>query len=410
VKIKPNNRDKITTFLKSNPLGLGAINISEALKIDIRSIQRSLLDLKKNRIIKSVGQAQNTIYQTTENDMIPYDDNFFSQLSKAEFLFTKVELEKIDRMAKLGPRTIELDTFNSRIYERLIIDLSWSSSFLEGNTYSLLETENLILNNKSLSNKDLKETQMILNHKDAIKLLVHSKNQIQINESTLKSVHALLSEGLLANRKSQGTLRKIPVGIEGTRYVPLDIPQIIQDEFTKLIRIANQIKHPVEQSFFIFIAVPYLQAFEDLNKRTARVSCNIPLLANNYIPISFLNVDREDYFKSLKQIYEYNQFTDMKNLFLKCYLFSIEKYKYIKQNLVTPSATFIKYRNEIKSAIYDIVDENNLLKKLKLAKVPANERLHVLKIIKDELESLHIENLIRFGLSPVQFKKWKKKY
>lgn len=139
----------------------------------------------------------------------------------------------------LGKRTgatVDLETYNSKIYERLITDLSWSSSHLAGNTYSLLETEQLTLKNIEAVDKDLIETQMILNHKEAIKFITFNKKSIGLNAYTINSVHALLSENLISSPHAQGTIRKIPVGIEGTRYLPLDIPQKIESEFDRLLR------------------------------------------------------------------------------------------------------------------------------------------------------------------------------
>jgi Fic family protein len=174
-----------------------------------------------------------------------------------------------------------------QLFDRLLIDLSWNSSRLEGNTYSLLETMRLLEVGKAAQGKDLKETQMILNHKAAIEFLINL-SEVKVNRYTLLSLHTLLSDNLMSDPTASGRLRFIPVGIAKSAYQPSAIPQVIEECFDLLIKKANKINDPFEQAFFLMVQIPYLQPFDDVNKRTSRLAANIPLLQKNLCPLSFM--------------------------------------------------------------------------------------------------------------------------
>lgn len=403
---KNKNRDKIATLIEKNTLGLSAKVISEKLGIQIRTVQRALKDLELERLIKAEGQGPARTYKSLGYLPVQYNPDFLENIVKLK-VFSKLELQKLDQLAKNTGETIALETYSAQIFERLIIDLSWSSSSLEGNTYSLLETEKLILNDEVSSKRSETETQMILNHKEAIKFLIYGKKKLNLSSHSLKSVHALLSQGLLSNPAAEGALRKIPVGIEGTRYLPLDIPQQIEDEFQKFFKICGKIKHPVLQSFLILAFIPYLQPFEDLNKRTSRIACNIPLIINNYVPISFLNIKRAEYLSALKMVYEFNDFEELKQVFLKSYIYAVEQYRYVKKTLKKPDPLGIKYRDLIKTIIHDIITQKRKLESKDLVEVKTIHRAKVKNIVKGELDSVHAENIVRFNITAKQFRAWK---
>ncbi|MGZ3779600.1 MAG: Fic family protein [Pseudobdellovibrionaceae bacterium] len=385
---------------------MSSSEISKKTGLLKRSTLRLISGLLDEKILVKQGQARNTIYKLNELLPVGYN-NFFLKNLVSTNIFTKNELKKIDLLGKRTGETIELETYNSKIYERLIIDLSWSSSHLEGNTYSILETEQLILKNIEGENKNLAETQMILNHKEAIKFITFNKKSIGLNAYTIKSVHALLSENLISNSSAQGRIRNIPVGIEGTRYLPLDIPQKIETEFESLLIEIKKIKNPITQAFILFVFLPYLQPFEDLNKRTSRVCCNVPLLIENYVPISFLNIERDEYLTALKAVYEFNRIDEMKTVFLKAYKYSVEKYRFIKQTIRTPTKFEIKFRAEIKESVHNCVKNKVDPKKLRFPGLTKLERDQLRQIIFSELTTLHEENLIRFNLKLSEFKNWK---
>ena len=172
-------------------------------------------------------------------------------------------------------------TFAQNILDRLLIDLSWASSRLEGNTYSRIDTERLIRDGEAAEGKDAIETQMILNHKAAIEFLVHGVDQHGLDASTVISLHALLSDGLLADPMACGRLRRRAVDIGGSVYRPMALPQRVEELFGMVLAMAAQIADPFEQAFFLTVHLPYLQPFEDVNKRVSRLAANIPLIKAN---------------------------------------------------------------------------------------------------------------------------------
>ena len=168
-------------------------------------------------------------------------------------------------------------TYAKQILNRLLIDLSWNSSRLEGNTYSLLDTKRLIDFGEEAEGKERLEAQMILNHKDAIEFLVSSAADIGFNRYTILNLHAMLANNLLPDEAAAGRLRHIAVGIEKSAFHPLEIPAVIEESFDQILATAAAIKDPFEQAFFAMVQLPYLQPFDDVNKRVSRLAANIPL-------------------------------------------------------------------------------------------------------------------------------------
>jgi hypothetical protein len=193
-------------------------------------------------------------------------------------------------------------TYARDILSRLLIDLSWSSSSLEGNTYSLLDTRELIERGTVAPGKDAKETQMILNHKAAIELLVESAEEVGVDRHTLTNLHALLAENLLDNPRDAGRLRERPIAIGASTHILTAIPQLIEECFALLLDKAAAINDPFEQSFLLVAQLPYLQPFVDANKRTSRLAANISLIESNLVPLSFIDVPERVYVDGLTGI------------------------------------------------------------------------------------------------------------
>jgi Fic family protein len=186
-------------------------------------------------------------------------------------------------------------TYARGILNRLLIDLSWASSRLEGNTYNRLDTQNLIQFGQAAKGKDLHETQMILNHKAAIEMLIQEADLIGFNPFTFLNLHSILSENLLPDQNAGGRLRRRPVDISGSVFHPVAMPQVLEDCFYLLLQKAASIPDPFEQAFFVMVQLPYLQPFEDVNKRVSRLGANIPFIQNNLCPISFIDVPEQAY-------------------------------------------------------------------------------------------------------------------
>ena len=198
-------------------------------------------------------------------------------------------------------------TYAKQILNRLLIDLAWNSSRLEGNTYSLLDTKRLIELGEEAEGRAHLEAQMILNHKDAIEFLVSAADEIGFNRYTILNLHALLANNLLADPTAAGRLRYIAVGIERSTFHPLEVPQLIEECFDQILATAAAIADPFEQAFFIMVQLPYLQPFDDVNKRVSRLAANIPLIKGNLSPLSFADVPRRTYTEAVLGIYELQQ-------------------------------------------------------------------------------------------------------
>jgi hypothetical protein len=210
-------------------------------------------------------------------------------------------------------------TFARDILNRLLIDLSWASSRLEGNTYSRLDTERLIEFGQAAEGKDALETQMILNHKASIEFLVQDADRIGFNPETIIALHALLSDGLLPDPQACGRLRRRPVEIGGSVYLPIALPQRLEELFAIILGMAAEIIDPFEQAFFAMVHLPYLQPFEDVNKRVSRLAANISLIQRNLCPLSFIDVPERAYVDAILGVYELNRIELLCDVFVWAY-------------------------------------------------------------------------------------------
>lgn len=246
-------------------------------------------------------------------------------------------------------------TYARDILGRLLVDLSWASSKLEGNTYSRLDTQNLIELGQVAKGKDAIETQMILNHKAAIEMLIEGADEVGFDAFTFKNLHAVLSQDLMCDPDACGRLRRRPVDISGTVFYPLALPQVIEDCFTRLLDKAAAIPDPFEQAFFLMVQLPYLQPFEDVNKRVSRIGANIPLFKHNLCPLSFIDVPEHAYIEGTLGVYELNQIELLRDVFAWAYERSCHRYLAIAQTMVEPDPLKIKYREALIQAVQAVV-------------------------------------------------------
>jgi Fic family protein len=308
-------------------------------------------------------------------------------------------------------------TYAKQIFHRLLIDLSWNSSRLEGNTYSLLETERLVDWGNAASGKDLKETQMILNHKAAIEFLINSAETTGINRFTILNLHTLLSDNLMPNPAASGRLRTFSVGISHSTYLPIAIPQVIEECFDLLIAKASSIKDPFEQAFFLLVQVPYLQAFDDVNKRTSRLAANIPLIRNNLCPLSFVDMPEQIYINGLLGIYELNRVELLRDVFAWAYERSCALYSTTRQTIGEPDPFRMQYRNAIKQVVSEVVRRGmnktqavSTIREQALSSIPLQDRPRFIETVERELLSLHEGNIARYQLQPTDYERWKKSW
>jgi uncharacterized protein YkvS len=345
---------------------------------------------------------------------VSYNLSFFTEYNPNESRYLSEEVTKeLLKMGEIPHGKLPTGSYTRKIYDRLLIDLSWSSSRLEGNTYSLLETERLISHGEVAEGKNAKEAQMILNHKAAIELLVEKSPDVGINKLTILNLHALLSDNLLSNSADCGRLRTAPVGIGGTQYVPLDIPQQIEEVFIGILEKAVRIRDPFERSFFLMVHLPYLQPFMDVNKRVSRLVANLPLFQASLCPLSFNEVPQQAYVDGILGVYEFNRIELLKDVYIWAYKQSCLRYAAIGQSLGEPDPFRLKYRTVMiktvgeivrqcmgKSGAITYVEEQSV-------EIPVSDRDAFRDAVVSELNTLHEGNFARYQLRPSEYESWR---
>jgi hypothetical protein len=449
-----NQQELILKALILFPEGASIEEIQKAadLGIDKRQFQRRLNTLIDSCQIKRTGKSRGTKYHTLKSEKIEtseinpefelliskegeeirrhvslpeekrisvsYNKNFLEVYKpNVDFYLSIEQRENLRKVGRIGDNSIqEAGTYAKQILQKLLIDLSWNSSRLEGNTYSLLETEELIEFGKEADNKSAMEAQMILNHKEAIEFIVQSADDIGYNRYTILNLHALLANNLLPDPAAPGRLRKIPVGIKKSVYTPIAIPQVIEDMFDIILQKAREINDPFEQAFFVMVHLPYLQPFEDVNKRTSRLAMNIAFNTHNLSPLSFIDVPHELYIQGLLGVYELNRVELLRDIFIWAYNRSSTRYASIRQTVGEPDPFRIKYRSEIKEMITKVVVENFSRKEAvahiekRSKKLPQEDQHRFIEAVETELLNLHEGNYARYWIKPPEFKIWKENW
>lgn len=320
--------------------------------------------------------------------------------------------EKLHLLGRSPVEGTPAGTYARQVLDRLLIDLSWASSRLEGNTYSRLDTQNLIQFGHVAAGKDQLEAQMILNHKAAIEMLVDQAGEIAFNRYTVQNLHALLAENLLPDPAAGGRLRRIDVVISGSVYQPLAVPQQIEEHFDVLLAKTSAIEDPFEQAFFGMVQLPYLQPFDDINKRTSRLAANIPLIRQNLAPLSFVDVPHDLYIEGTLGIYELNRVDLLRDVFEWAYERSCQRYTVLRDALPAPDPLRMKYREVLQVVVADIVGHqirrNDLfdIRDRVAALVESEEVDAVVALVFNELHQLHEGNIARYRLRPSEFKAW----
>lgn len=444
------DREDIIRVVKESPNGISLEEILNSLpfKIPRRTLQYKLSNLIKGDILKIEGLGKNSKYyisKATENPEQISEQNVLIPFSKEgsevqrqistpiqlrkhvsyhrEFLdsykpnvtyyLTSPILEKLEKLGSGSDKDRPAGTYARKIYQRLLIDLSWNSSRLEGNTYSLLETERLLATGEEAPGKDLMETQMILNHKDAIEFIVDIAEELNINRYTILNIHGLLSNNLLLDPKACGRLRTTPVKIGGSVYHPVEVPQLVEEYFQIIIQKASSIKNPFEQSFFLMIHLPYLQPFLDVNKCVSRLAGNIPFIRENLSPLSFVDVPESDYIQGLLAVYELNRIELFRDVYVWAYERSASLYLATLEAMGQPDLFRIHYRKLIQQTVFEIVkgkmdkiQASHYIAEIAKKDVPVEDRRHFVEIAEIEVSSLHEGNFARFKIRPSSFFEW----
>lgn len=268
-----------------------------------------------------------TLYGTVDPDRRPglrgYNFDLFPNMPSV--LFEKEEYEVLREATQVYKKRTEnvSPTIQKRELERLVIELSWKSSRIEGNTYTLLDTEKLILENKEAAGHSHDEAQMILNHKDAFYFIrEHAKSFAVVTRAYIEQLHAIIVKDLGVNTG----LRKHVVGIIGSTYLPLDNQHQITEGLDALIAAIHRADSPYEKAMLALLGISYLQPFEDGNKRTARLLGNAILFAHGLAPLSYRSVDEGEYRDATLVFYEINSVIPFKKIFVNQYDFAAKNY------------------------------------------------------------------------------------
>jgi hypothetical protein len=349
----------------------------------------------------------------TERTPVGYKRDFLDQYRPNESSYLTPEtISLLTRIGATPEAERPAGTYARHILNRLLVDLSWASSRLEGNTYSLLDTERLIELGEAAQGKDAAETQMILNHKAAIEFMVDLKDELAFTRQIILNFHAILADNLLADSNASGRLRRIGVGIANSVYHPLEVPQLIEECFEQVVDTAAAIRNPFEQAFFAMVHLPYLQPFEDVNKRVSRLAANIPLMRQNLSPLSFIDVPERAYVEGLLGVYELNRVELLRDVFVWAYERSAQRYVAVRQSLGEPDRFRLKFRNELIEVVGEIVRRKvspTLEEVAKAAsdRIPAEHLDDFVRMAIQELENLHEGNFARFRLRPSEYHAWR---
>jgi fido (protein-threonine AMPylation protein) len=296
-------------------------------------------------------------------------------------------------------------TYARKVLEQLLIDLSWSSSHLEGNRMSLLDTRNLFLTGRSAG--DDTDSTMLLNHKDAIEFIVDAVPSYGITVPVVRNLHSLLMQGLLANPRALGAIRTTIVNIDGAVYVPTQVPSLLEEMLSLIIEKSRSIKNPIEGAFFLWVNLAYLQPFEDGNKRTSRLAANLPLLLYNCAPLSFLDVDPADYAIATLGVYERLDVSLAAELFAWTYRRSIPKYQAVLASMGTPDPLRAKYREQLIAAVQDVVQAGHTLAHaIAAAGVAPADQEYFQRLLETELAQLEAFNCARYRLTIGKTEEW----
>jgi Fic family protein len=342
------NRDsEIIQFVKDHPQS-SSQEILDGLQLpfSVITLRRSLQHLVAQGLLNRIGELKGSRYAVSPGFSVlsPIDlGDYFSQeiddrtiqasfnldLIRETFkyltLFTEREsalLQVLQEKHKANTAKLSEEGYKKEL-ERLAIDLSWKSSQIEGNTYSLLETERLLKDKETAAGKTKDEAIMLLNHKEAIDFIIQNPTYINpLTVSSIEDIHSILAKELSISRN----IRNSRVGISGTNYTPLDNEYQIREALEQMCQLVNTKQDVFEKALLVLVLISYIQPFTDGNKRTARIISNAILLKNGYCPISFRTIDSLEYKKALLVFYEQTNIYPFKQIFMGQFEFAVNTY------------------------------------------------------------------------------------
>jgi fido (protein-threonine AMPylation protein) len=352
----------------------------------------------------AIALAQKLDAPLAAREPVTYQREFVERYVPNEsWLLPKNQAEELYLSGRLREQ-LPAGTYARKVLEQLLIDLSWSSSRLEGNRYTLLATEELFKRGISGSDAD---AVMLLNHKTAIEFLVDAVPLQGLTTSLVRNLHAVLMQDLLADTDSLGAIRTKVVNISDTVYVPTQVPAVLEEMLETILAKARLIKNPIEAAFFLWVNLAYLQPFEDGNKRTSRLAANIPLMLYNCAPLSFLDVDLHDYAQAMLGVYEFRDVALAVDLFSWTYRRSMKKYVVVMESMGAPDPLRLRYRERLTDAIGLVVrDRKSAQAAVQELGLTEDTAPGFQAMLLDELKKLGEFNCARYRLSGPTTKAW----
>lgn len=288
-------------------------------------------------------------------------------------------------------------TYARKVLEQLLIDLSWHSSRLEGNNKSLLDTREIFA--RGYADENDIDALMLLNHKEAIEFVVDEVPGYGMTETVVRNIQAILMQGLVIGPGALGQARRTVVTISDSVYVPMQVPQVLDEMLAILVDKARSIKNPIEAAFFFWVNIAYLQPFEDGNKRTSRLCANLPLLLQNCAPLSFLDVEQADYALAVLAVYERQDVSLAVELFAWTYRRSIQKYGVVLDAMAAPDVFRQRYREMLGEGVRLVVaGRKPMMAALQQLAVPMEDLPPFRDLLRQELEHLAPYNCARYRL------------
>lgn len=347
IKISQKNQQILAIFLEKGEMqssDIYAEMVKMGEKTSLVSVKRALSEIAGEGLIEISGSGRSTSYRVASLGRIFADINAKQYvamepdkrfgISRFNFnllpalppdIFTDDELKMLnDSTKQYKKRTGDLPlAIQKKELERMVIELSWKSSKIEGNTYTLLDTEKLILENKEAPGHSRKEAQMILNHKDAFNYIRQNSAQFKtFTRKNMEELHAILVKNLSVGLG----LRTKPVGVTGSKYLPLDNIHQITEAVEKFAAAVSRMSTPYAKALVALLGIGYIQPFEDGNKRTSRLMANALLLSHSLAPLSYRSVDENEYREAMLVFYELNSIVPLKKIFIGQYEFAARNY------------------------------------------------------------------------------------
>jgi len=360
--------------------------------------------------LKAIAEVRRPLYL---RQLVTYNDAWIeAYIPNSTFYIPESLRSKLYSEGTRSAHPVTAGTYARQIFNRLLVDLSYNSSRLEGNSYSLFETKQLVLSGQSAVGKPDAETIMILNHKEATRFLVDTAHRLTVTEETIYRLHYLLSSGLIESSYS-GNIRDYAVRIGSSAYIPCEERASLHMRLKRLLDKAAAINDPYEQSFFLLIHLAYLQAFADVNKRTARLSANIPLIRNNLVPLSFNEIEKEDYAAAMIAVYELQQTQPILDLYVFSYLRTCAAYDATVQTFGF-DAVRIRLRRERKEAVRAVILQGVVGSAMEdyirdYAKgIAEADRDSFIEDVHEDLEAIDANSIRGLGVTPDELVLWQK--